>query len=262
MMVRVVKIGGHPLGDPEWMTRFAEEAARSGTPLVVVHGGGPEIDALSMRLGVRTERSGGRRITSAAGLEIAGMVLSGTLNKRVVSALVGAGVDALGLSGEDGALVIADVAEGGVLGAVGQVAQVRAELLWRLLSLGLTPVISPISRSVDGSSLNVNADDVAVAVAAALGAVELLFLTDVAAVRDECGDRALLGAAAAEALLASGVIAGGMAVKVQAALRGVAAGIGVVRIGGLALLTDPTSGTRFYQEAADHLSPLAIGAAV
>jgi acetylglutamate kinase len=249
MIVRVVKVGGRPLGDPTWVARFAATAARSSTPLVVVHGGGPEIDELSVRLGVGTERSGGRRITSPAGLELAGMVLSGLLNKRLVSALIGGGVDALGLSGEDGALVIAELAEAGTLGAVGEVSRVRVELLSHLLQIGLTPVISPISRGVGGGALNVNADDVAVAVAGALGAAELLFLTDVPAVRDERGECAHLERAHAEALLNSGVVHDGMAVKVDAALRGLSAGIGTVRIGGLEMLSDPEAGTRLGQGA-------------
>src|SRR5690606_823934 len=105
MKPRVVKVGGRPLGDPSWLSSFAAEAARSATPLIIVHGGGPEIDALSERLGIVVERREGKRLTSPAGLTVAGMVLSGTMNKRLVSALVGAGVDALGLSGEDAGLV-------------------------------------------------------------------------------------------------------------------------------------------------------------
>jgi acetylglutamate kinase len=243
MRPRVVKIGGRPLGDPAWVASFAAEVARAKTPLVIVHGGGPEIDALSTRLGVAVERQDGRRITSPAGLEVAGMVLSGVLNKRLVAALLDAGVDALGLSGEDGALILARVAEGGTLGRVGEVERVRTELLLHLLSLGLTPVLSPISRGVDGGALNVNADDAAVAIACALGAEEFLFLTDVSAVRDERGDLAHLREDQAAALLQSGVIRDGMAVKVRAGLRGLDAGLDAVRIGGLSMLLDGGSGT-------------------
>jgi acetylglutamate kinase len=231
------------LGDTGWVAAFAAEVALSSSPLVIIHGGGPEIDELSVRLGVTVERKGGLRVTSPAGLEVAAMVLNGVLNKRLVTALLDAGVDALGLSGEDGALLMAGLAEGGALGRVGEVLMVRTELLSNLLSLGLTPVISPISRGADGGPLNVNADDVAVAVACALGAEECLFLTDVSAVRDRVGEIEVLDAAEASSLLAAGVIADGMAVKVGAGLRGLDAGLDAVRIGGLAMLTDSSAGT-------------------
>lgn len=252
MKPRVVKIGGRPLGDPAWLSSFAAEVTRSTTPLIIVHGGGPEIDALSARLGIEIARHEGRRLTTPAGLEVAGMVLSGSMNKRLVSALLGAGVDALGLSGEDGGLVLAQVAAGGALGRVGEVAEVRVQLLSNLLALGLTPVISPISRGTDGGTLNVNADDVAVGIASAVGASELIFLTDVAAVRDHAGDDlTVLAADRAEQLLESGVIRDGMAVKVRAALRGLDAGVNAVRIGGLDLLTRAETGTLLTTAASD-----------
>lgn len=244
MKVRVVKIGGRPLGDAAWLAEFAAMAARSATPLVVVHGGGPEVDSISVRLGVPVERRGGLRITTPEGLEVATMVLGGLLNKRLVDALRMAGVDALGLSGVDGALVTAQVVAGGALGRVGEVVNVRAELIHGLLGLGLLPVISPISRDAAGGALNVNADDAAVAIAAALGATELLFLTDVPAVRGPVGELSSLSAGEAEHLLEAGVIRDGMAVKVRAALRGVAAGLGGVRIGGVEILADSGRGTR------------------
>lgn len=256
MKPRVVKIGGRPLGDAAWLSSFAAEAARSTTPLIIVHGGGPEIDALSERLGIVVERHEGKRITTAEGLVVTGMVLSGTMNKRLVSALVGAGIDALGLSGEDGGLIVADVADGGALGRVGEVSAVRAELLEKLLGLGVTPVVSPVSRAVDGGTLNVNADDAAVAVASAVDASEFLFLTDVSAVRDADGsDIGSLTPAEAERLVEEGVIRDGMAVKVRAGLRGLAAGLPAVRIGGLELLTDPEAGTLLAPAKSNDLAP-------
>jgi len=252
MKPRVVKIGGRPLGDPAWLSAFAAEAARSATPLIVVHGGGTEIDALSERLGIEVERRDGKRVTTPAGLAVAGMVLSGSMNKRLVSALVSAGVDAIGISGEDAGLVQAELAADGALGRVGEVVEVRAELLEKLLALGLMPVVSPISRGTDGGALNVNADDVAVAVASAVGASELLFLTDVAAVRGEDGgDLAALAADEAEHLLAIGVVRDGMAVKVRAGLRGIAAGLTAVRIGGLNVLTESDAGTLLTPAGSD-----------
>lgn len=247
MSLRVVKVGGRPLGDAAWLEAFAAEVARSAGGLVVVHGGGPEVDTLSARLGIGVERNAGRRITPPEALDVASMVLTGRINKRVVSAFLSAGVDAVGLAGEDGALLEAEVVEGGMLGRVGEIMRVRSSLLEALLKLGLTPILSPISRGADGGALNVNADDVAMAVAAALGASELLFLTDVAAVRDERGERHFLEAGEAMVLLERGVIRDGMAVKVRAALRALAAGVGSVRIGGLEALTDSEAGTRIAQ---------------
>lgn len=244
-MLRVVKVGGSALEDSGWLDRFAAHAARSG-PMVVVHGGGPEITALSTRLGVGVQWVNGRRVTTPEALDVAAMVLSGRINKRLVSALIAAGVDAFGLSGEDGALLVAEPAAGGDLGRVGVVSGVRAALLHTLLGAGLTPVVSPISRGVDGAPLNVNADEAATAIAAALGADELLYLTDVEGVRGPEGRLARLSTLEASALIATGTAREGMAVKLEAALAGVAAGIGAVRIGPLDMLVDAGAGTSVH----------------
>lgn len=244
MNVRVVKIGGAALADPAWLASFGAGAAAASTPLVVVHGGGPEISALSERLGVSVAWSNGRRVTPPDALDVASMVLNGRVNKRIVAALLGAGADALGLSGEDGGLIAADMAEGGALGLVGRVAAVRSELLEWLLARGLIPVIAPISRGPSGEALNVNADEVAAAVAIALGASELVFVTDVAGVRDASG--AITGSLSvdrAETLLECGVAAGGMAVKLRAALDALRRGVAQVRIGNVGVLQQPGAGT-------------------
>ena len=239
-----MKIGGAALVDAGWLNAFAASAAASASPLVVVHGGGPEISALSARLGVQVEWVDGKRVTPPAALDVAAMVLNGRVNTRIVAALISAGADALGISGEDGALVQADLAAAGALGCVGRVSSVRAELLQRLLGFGMVPVVAPISRGPDGAPLNVNADEVAAAVAVALGARELLFVTDVAGVRDAAGiTRASLSADAARGLLAEGVATGGMAVKLQAALDALASGVVQVRIGDVGALEDSAAGT-------------------
>jgi len=243
-MIRVVKVGGRPLGDAAWLEGFASVVSKSAGRVVVVHGGGPEVDALSTRLGIPVERVDGRRVTSEAALDVAAMVLSGRINKRVVAALVGAGVSALGLSGEDGGLLEARVAANGALGRVGEIVRVNASLLRELLALGVVPVLSPISRGEDGRALNVNADDAALAIASALGARELIFLTDVPAVHDGRSDRSALDEAEARELLASGVVRDGMAVKVRAALGALGVGVDSVRIGPLECLIDPAAGTR------------------
>lgn len=244
MRCRVVKVGGSALADPGWLGRFAESVAGATDRLVVVHGGGPEMDDVSRRLGVPVERVGGRRVTTPEALDVAVMVLSGRTNKRLVSSLLDAGVDAVGVSGEDGGLLVAELADGGALGRVGRVVRVRVELLAKLMQAGLTPVVSPVSRGTTGGALNVNADDAAAAVAVAMGAEELVFLTDVAGVYVGGHVRPELDVQEAAALVASGEAAGGMAVKLDAATKAMEGGVAAVRIGGLETLTDRSAGTR------------------
>lgn len=243
MPPQVVKLGGAALADAGWLEQFAAAAATVAEPLVIVHGGGPEISAISTRLGVPVAWHEGKRITTPEVLSAAGMVLNGLVNKRVVAALQHAGVDAVGLSGVDGALVRAEVAAGGSLGLVGRVVAVRAELVQRLRSAGLTVVISPISLAPDGTALNVNADEVAAAVAAALHAPELVFLTDVPGVLAGGEVQRALSGGDAEALLANGTATGGMAVKLRAGAAALAAGVPAVRIGDLSVLADRSAGT-------------------
>ena len=243
MNVRVVKIGGAALMDSVWLRQLAFTAFGSTEPLVIVHGGGPEITALSEQLGIEVEWSNGKRVTPPAALDAASMVLNGRMNKRIVNALLNAGVDALGLSGEDGGLVVGDLIEDGALGRVGKVASVRTELIEWLLGRGLVPVISPISRGSDGEPLNINADEVAAAIASELGAAELVFLTDVAGVLEDGAVRPSLDAAEAEAMLSNGVATGGMAVKLRAALAALSTGVAKVRIGDFSVLSESTAGT-------------------
>jgi acetylglutamate kinase len=240
---RVVKIGGSALADAGWLEAFAAASAAAPGPLVVVHGGGPDITELSERLGVAVQWHEGRRVTPPAALDVAAMVLNGRINKRIVGALLAAGVDAVGLSGVDGALLRADTVAGGALGRVGRITAVRVELLRLLLAAGHTVVISPISQGGDGQPLNVNADDVAAAVAVALDAPELIFLTDVPGVRDAAGIRRVLDPGEATGLVRSGVASGGMGVKLAAGLRALGDGIGSVRIGDASVLHDGAAGT-------------------
>jgi acetylglutamate kinase len=241
--VRVVKIGGAALNDGAWLKSFAEAVAASGSPLVIVHGGGPDITELSSRLGVEVRWHRGRRVTPPEALDVAAMVLSGRVNRRIVTTLLGAGVDAIGLSGVDGGLIRADIAEGGELGRVGRVSSVRAGLVRGLVAAGHTVVISPISLGPDGDALNVNADDAAAAVAASLEASELVFLTDVPGVRDAEGLRRWLHSGEASALVASGVAFGGMGVKLDAGVRALEWGVPSVRIGDATVLFDAGAGT-------------------
>ncbi|HEX6588439.1 MAG TPA: acetylglutamate kinase [Longimicrobiales bacterium] len=245
--VTVVKVGGNEVEDAGWVRDLALRLA-SARPVVVVHGGGREVSALQAHFGVEPEWRDGLRVSSADTVRIAAMVLSGVVNKRLVSALLTAGADAIGLSGEDGALIMAEPALDGALGRTGVVAHVRADLLRALLAIDLVPVISPISRGDDGAPFNVNADDAAAAVAAALGAGRLLFVSNVAGVVDGDAPVRQLAVEETEAAIASGVITGGMAPKVRAAARAAAAGVGDVRIGDLDLLSGG-AGTRVLARA-------------
>jgi acetylglutamate kinase len=244
LKVRVVKIGGAALSDGAWLDDFASAAARADTPLVIVHGGGPEISALCDRLALPISWHEGRRVTTEAALDAASMVLTGRINKRIVGTLVRAGVDALGLSGEDAGLLRAELAEGGALGRVGVITSVRTSLLTSLLSAGLTPVLSPISIGPDGGAVNVNADEAASAVAVALGADDLVFLTDVQGVYDGSAFRSELSVPDAHAFVAAGVASGGMALKLRAAVAALESGVASVRIGPPQLLHETETGTR------------------
>lgn len=244
--VTVVKVGGREVDDPEWLGALAAAAAPLA-PLVLVHGGGREVSVLQERLGLVPEWRDGLRVTDAATLAVVSMVLSGLVNKRLVSALIGAGIRSVGVSGEDDELLRAEPVAGGALGRTGRVTAVRPELLRLLLEAGVTPVVSPLSRGPDGGALNVNADDAATAVAAALGARRLLFLSDVPGVTLPGGLVPELPEEGIEEWIASGVVSGGMVPKLRAAARAVA-DVPVVRIGGLDLLAGG-AGTRVLRAA-------------
>jgi acetylglutamate kinase len=243
--MQIIKVGGAALNDAEWLNRFAEAAAVPvpGVARVLVHGGGPEISALASQMGLTTEWHEGRRITSEQLLDVTSMVLSGRINKRIVRALRGHGVDAIGLSGEDGGLVQGELAADGALGRVGEVVRVRSELIRTLLQLGLMPVLSPVSLGEDGGALNINADEVATSIAAELKADELLFLTDVEGVRIQGVRAESLTVTAVRQLIADQVATGGMALKLRAAVQALQAGVSRVRVGPLEMLWDVNAGT-------------------
>jgi acetylglutamate kinase len=241
--MRVVKVGGRPQADPALPAAVlhAWHAAPGG--LVLVHGGGDELSSLMRAFGREPEFRHGRRVTSPADLDLVRMALSGAANKRLVSQLREA--NAVGLSGEDGALVEATLADDGAMGRVGMPARVHPGVLRALLAAGHLPVVSPVARAAeDGGAYNVNGDDAAAAIAVALDAAELVLVSDVAAVLDGTTPLAMLDAAAARAMMADGRAAGGMAAKLDAALLALARGVPRVRIGNLTTLTDPQAGTR------------------
>jgi acetylglutamate kinase len=240
---RVIKIGGAALADASWLASFADAVAAAGSPLVIVHGGGPEITTLSERLAVETRWHEGRRVTPPVAMDVATMVLNGLVNTRVTAALLAAGVDAVGLSGVGGGLLAADLLEGGLLGRVGVVRSVRTGMLTSLLQAGHTVVVSPVSLCGDGDPVNVNADDAASAIAAALGAAELVFLTDVPGVQGTSGLCARLDAGDALGMVRSGVAFGGMGVKLAASVQALGAGVPSIRIGDARVLYDGSAGT-------------------
>lgn len=214
-------------------------------PLVVVHGGGGEIARLQKRLGLEPRFIEGLRVTDEASLQVAEMVLSGLVNKRLAARLVAEGVRAIGLSGVDGGLLRAEKLPhpAGDLGRVGRIVSVEAGCLADLLRAGFTPLISPISLGKDGHPYNVNADHAALAIAGALHVEEMIFLTDVPGVLMGGEVVSELDAGQARTLIAEGVITGGMIPKVNAALEAVAQGISSARITNLAGLAANT-GTR------------------
>lgn len=243
--VRVVKIGGNELDRPEWVARCAGALAAAEGAWVVVHGGGRAVNAWSRRLSLPIEQRDGLRVTTPEIAEVVEMVLGGPVNRVLVSALRAAGLDALGLSGVDGGLLTAQPLGGG-LGQVGEVVSVRAALLHSLLLAGLTPVIAPVAPSAASPAvpLNVNADHAAAAIAAALRAHELLFVSDVSGVEIDGASQASLPATDVEALIALGAVTGGMAAKLRAAAQAAQAGVRAVRIGDLGMLGSATAGTQ------------------
>jgi acetylglutamate kinase len=238
----LVKVGGRVQSEaalPDILARTFREAGR----LVVVHGGADEISHWQRRLGAQPSFSGGRRVTTPEELEIVRMVLSGAVNKRLVRQLAARGVPAVGISGEDGGLLAGERLSG--LGSAGTPSRVEVGLLETLLGAGFLPVVSPLARDAEsGEGLNVNGDDAAAAIAAALGCEELVFVSDVAAVMDSDGSPlAMLDSAALQRLLDTRTAAGGMAAKLQAARQALLSGVQKVRIGDLGTLIDQQAGT-------------------
>ncbi|MES2209159.1 MAG: acetylglutamate kinase [Chloroflexota bacterium] len=245
----VVKLGGTTIADQSQVLAEVACLARR-RPVILVHGGGKRLTEWLERMGVVSQFRGGLRVTDAASLEVAAAVLRGVINSELVAGLRALGVDAVGLSGVDGGLLIAERIED--LGFVARVVGLRRDLLDALMVAGQVPVVAPLARDEHGIVCNVNADDVAAGIAAGIGARQLILMTDVDGVRDASGQKLdTLTAAEAERLIASGVIAGGMVAKVRAAMGALAwEGIEAIIADGSApdavvrALDDPTFGTR------------------
>lgn len=238
--VVVVKYGGHAMGNDELAAQFARDIVllkQVGINVIVVHGGGPQIGSMLERLAIESEFKGGLRVTDKATVEVVEMVLSGKINGEVVTAINQAGGKAVGLSGKDANLIVADKMHKTVqdtdsnienvldLGFVGEPAKVNPDVLKVLLGSALIPVIAPIGVSEDGHTYNINADTAAGAIAGALNAKRLLMLTDVSGVLDKQGNLLTnITPDDAMALIEDGTISGGMIPKIETCLAARAAG--------------------------------------
>ena len=236
----VVKYGGHAMGDPDAARDFAEDIVllkAVGINPVVVHGGGPQIGAMLEKLGVETTFVDGLRVTDKATADVAEMVLSGAINKQLVGWLASAGGKAIGISGKDGNLVRAKKVERTTrdpdsnieravdLGFVGEPEQVDTAIIDTAVASGMIPVIAPIGADAEGNTYNINADTMAGAIAAALGAARLFLLTDVAGVLDKQGKLLSdLNPADIAKLKDDGTISGGMIPKLETCVSAVEAG--------------------------------------
>ncbi len=255
----VVKYGGHAMGDDEVARDFSRDMVlleQSGVNPVVVHGGGPQIGAMLKRLGIESAFSDGLRVTDKATMDIVEMVLAGAINKQIVGYINAEGGRAIGLTGKDGRLVTARkvprTASGVDLGFVGEPDKVDTTVLDQVLGRELIPVLAPIAQGADGESYNVNADTFAGAIAGALGAKRLVFLTDVPGVLDKKKQLIEeLRVGDIPGLIADGTITGGMIPKVETCMYAIERGVeGVVIVDGklphavlIELLTDHGAGT-------------------
>lgn len=267
----VVKYGGHAMGEEAMARDFARDIVlleQTAINPVVVHGGGPQIQAMLTKLGIKSEFAAGLRITDAATIDVVEMVLAGSINKQIVGYINEAGGKAVGLCGKDGNMVVARKATRTVfdadsniervidLGFVGEPETVNTAVLDQILGRELIPVLAPVAGSENGGTYNVNADTFAGAIAGALRAKRLLLLTDVPGVLDK--SKSLISELSvddARRLIADGTISGGMIPKVETCIYALEKGVeGVVILDGkvphavlLELLTDHGAGTLIHR---------------
>jgi acetylglutamate kinase len=237
----VIKYGGHAMGDTKVGQQFAADVVllkQVGVNPIVVHGGGPQIGEMLERLKITSSFIDGLRVTDAATVEVVEMVLSGSINKQIVSAIGDAGGMAIGLSGKDGKLIVArklrrttrdpdsNIEKILDLGFVGEPHQINAEILESFEDSDVIPVIAPIGIGKNGETYNINADTAAGAIAAAVGATRLFLLTDVVGVLDKNKELiSQITASRARQLIADGTISGGMIPKVETCLDAVEKGV-------------------------------------
>jgi acetylglutamate kinase len=242
----VIKYGGHAMGSPDLAHDFARDVVllkQVGVNPVVVHGGGPQIKAMLDRLKIKSEFVEGLRVTDAATVEIVEMVLAGSINKQIVTAIQAAGGQAIGLSGKDGNLIEAtkltrvrrdpdsSIEQVLDLGFVGQPTRVHTKVLKAFEGTDIVPVIAPIGVGADGQTYNINADTAAGAIAAAFVAHKLIMLTDVEGVLGRDGRLiSQLTASEARRLIEDGTVSGGMIPKLETCLRALDDGVGAVHV--------------------------------
>ena len=237
----VVKYGGHAMGDATLGTLFARDIVllnQMGVNVVVVHGGGPQIGAMLERLKIKSEFIDGLRVTDQETVDIVEMVLAGSINKQIVTAINQSGGQAIGISGKDGQLIRARKLRRTVrdtdsniekvldLGFVGEPVEVNPNLLHHFHESDIIPVVAPTGVGSNGETYNITADTAAGAIAGALEAQRVLFLTDVAGVLDKQGNLIPdMTESQARALIADGTITGGMIPKVETCLEAVKRGV-------------------------------------
>jgi acetylglutamate kinase len=246
MMSRLIvtKVGGAGLGDPGFLdalTRNTVEVVRRGDRALIVHGGGPDIASLHDRLGIPFEVRQGLRVTRDESIDLVVMALCGLLNKRIVARFLREGIRAVGVSGIDGGTLRAPFLDRDTLGDVGGDPEVHPEFLLRILEHHYVPVVAPVAIGPEGTAVNVNADVAAQAIAIALGAATLDFVTDAPGVLEEDAVIRVLRPENTESLIASGVVQGGMVPKIRAARAALESGVDRVRVGNLESLAAGTA---------------------
>jgi acetylglutamate kinase len=244
--IMVIKYGGHAMVDENLKSAFAEDIALMkyvGIRPIIVHGGGPQINKVMERMGLKPVFIEGQRVTDEETMNVVEMVLVGTVNKEIVSLINKAGGNAVGLSGRDGNLIVAEKMkiykytgedrppEIIDIGRVGKVKEVNPEVLYTLIERDFIPVIAPVGVGPDGAAYNINADLVAGALAGALAAEKLIYLSDVEGVKDKEGNLiSTLYIDEIERLIETGVAKGGMIPKLKSARKALLAGVKKVHI--------------------------------
>ena len=232
--VVVVKFGGNAMGDDAAMAAFARDMVlmrQVGVNPVVVHGGGPMINEMLTKLGIKSEFIRGKRVTDKATVQVVEMILSGLVNKRIVQAIMDAGGRAVGISGKDDDLMVC-VADDPELGYVGRPVEMNVQVLRDLYGAGIIPVVAPVATGMaDNETFNVNGDTAAGAIAGALQADRLLLLTDVPGVKNAAGEvMTQITPEEIKQMIEDGVISGGMIPKAETALMALELGVRAVTI--------------------------------